>query len=353
MKKYFLLLSLVVTSMFGQVQDTTLAYEYPYILPIWGQKAADRGIKLQKPFGVNVNYVHNVMELGISEFGMSLGTDPNSNVNQIIAEHVNLETLNFKKTEAITNGVNVRADVWILPFMNVYGMYSRSSGSTSVSLEPTWYDDNGNLVLQLPAFTSTVDFEANSYGFGTTLVYGIGDYFISADANYTLSSSEILSEPAQFLVASSRIGERFEFKNQMKLSLYVGAMWRGFVEADGNSGIVYFDDVFPEMGSQVDAKISDNNDRISDIGTPSSPSEIAEKYNLEKQNEVLTEVSGAIDQVEETDINYSIKKDIVNNWSVQFGFNFELTPDVMVRGEFGKGTGNSFAMVGLQYRFGH
>lgn len=356
MKNYLLLISLSVFTLWGQVEkDTTLAYDYEYILPIWGQKVADRGYKLPMPLGLNVNYVNNQMDLDVTDFGMSIGSDLTSPLNDALASYINLETLNFQKTNVVTNGMNVRADAWILPMVNVYGIYSTSSGSTEVVLQPTWYDNNGDLVLSLPQFGSTVNFNATSWGVGTTLVYGYLNYFVSVDANYTLSNSEILTEPAQFLVTSARIGERIDFKNDWKLAVYIGAMRRGFVDSDGNFGTVTFEQVFPELGGHIlpaiDDKIVNNNNQIAALD-PSSPSEALQIAKLEKQNEVLYSIDGAVETAIGADINYDIKKDIVNNWSVQFGFNLELSESWMIRGEFGKGAGNSFAMTGVQYRFG-
>ena len=47
---------------------------------------------------------------------------------------INPETLNFTETVATANGVNFRADAWVLPFLNLYGIYSRNEASTKVSL---------------------------------------------------------------------------------------------------------------------------------------------------------------------------------------------------------------------------
>ena len=52
-------------------QDTTTANkEYPYVLPIWEQKVADRGIDMQLPFGLNVNYVYQ-LTLELTQFSMN------------------------------------------------------------------------------------------------------------------------------------------------------------------------------------------------------------------------------------------------------------------------------------------
>lgn len=356
MRKIIFFLSLLALPLFSQVQDTSLAYDYPYSMPIWGQKAADRGIKLQLPYGFNVNYVFNLMELEISRFSMTVGDDPSSPLNGALEKYVNSETLNFKKTEAITNGMNFRADVWLFPFWNIYGLYSTSVGSTGVSLQPTWYDDNGDLVLALPEFSTVVDFNANTVGIGSTFAYGFQDYFFSVDANYTQSYSEILTEPAQFMVVSARVGERIKLRNDWHLALYVGGMWRGFVESDGNFGSVTFEEVFPEIGSEIfpaiDTKVDANNTKIAEMTPPSRPGDIGEIAKLEAQNVILREIESTLNQAFSSSINYDIEKDIVNNWSVQFGFNLEVHEKLSVRGEFGKGTGNSFVMTGIQYRFG-
>ncbi|MBK3517034.1 hypothetical protein JIV24_06740 [Carboxylicivirga sp. N1Y132] len=53
------------------VQDSTAVKKYPYVLPIWGQKVADRNIDLQLPFGFNVSYVYNQMTLDLTHFSMN------------------------------------------------------------------------------------------------------------------------------------------------------------------------------------------------------------------------------------------------------------------------------------------
>lgn len=40
---------------FPKDDSTSVKKDYPYVLPIWGQKVVDRNIELQKPFGINVN----------------------------------------------------------------------------------------------------------------------------------------------------------------------------------------------------------------------------------------------------------------------------------------------------------
>ncbi|MBD0400854.1 hypothetical protein [Flammeovirga sp. EKP202] len=349
-------LAIFTLSSYGQTENNNESYEWPYSMPIWGKKAAERGYKIQLPYGLNVNYVYNRMDLEISSFNMTIGDDPNSNLNQLITEYVTLENLNFNNTIARTNGMNLRADVWVFPFLNVYGIYTNSTGTTEVSLQPRWFDEDGNLVISLPEVTSIVDFSANSYGFGTTLVGKIyKDYFFSVDGNITWSSSELLEEPAVFSVISARVGDRIRFKNGSMLALYVGGMYRGFVNQKGNNGNIAIQKALPNLGAEllpeIDRRVAANNEEIESLD-PTNPGDRLQIAKLEKQNEILIGIGTAVEGLLSSDVNYGIQKDIINHWSVQFGFNYEVSENFTLRGEFGKGTGNDFVMMGMQYRFG-
>ena len=185
---------------FPKNDSTTVNKDWPHVLPIWGQKVADRNIELQLPLGLNVNYVFNQMSLELTEFSMNFFDGEN------LDDIINPETLNFTETVATTNGVNVRADAWILPFVNVYGIYAKNQGSTKVSFQPQVVENNlgpnGNLkeirTLENPISVPEVLFNTNSFGIGSTLVYGWDDYFVNADGNVTWSTSDLLAETVTF-----------------------------------------------------------------------------------------------------------------------------------------------------------
>ena len=102
--------------------DSISKKRYPYKLPIWGQKAYDKGFgdQLQLPLGVNLNYVYAFIDMEITEFALNIGDYDLSSI-------INIETLNFTEVSATTSGVNLRADFWLFPFMNIYGLYSFSN----------------------------------------------------------------------------------------------------------------------------------------------------------------------------------------------------------------------------------
>jgi len=343
MKKLLLLLFSITTinSVFAQgvmqypKDDTTsVRKEYPYILPFWGQELTDRNIEFQLPFGVNVNYVHNSMDLELTHFAI---TDENG--NPIGEDFINPETLNFTKTSAITNGINIRFDTWILPFFNVYGLYSETKGRTEVALAPL----NMN-------FNTTAKFDATTWGIGTTFVYGWNDYFVNLDANYSKSKSNLLNKSLGFFVGSARIGRRVKFDNGMKLSVYMGAMYRNFVNHDINYGSIDLLELEPNLLGIIESKHTDNLNTIKDLQENRPDGWIKDVAELKVENELLEKTYTAIDK--NSVIHYGIKKEIKKLWSTQVGFNWEISPNWMYRGEFGYAPGLRFFMTGLQYRFG-
>lgn len=340
---------------FGQInqeiQTTDAEEQYPYVLPIWGQKVQERGMadQLQLPFGVNINYVNAFVELDVTEFEMMINGHDLSGI-------INTETLNFKEVSATTNGVNVRADAWVLPFMNVYALFSSVKGGTNVSLQPAWTNEVGEVVLQLPEFSSNVDFDAIAYGLGTTLIFGWDNYFSSIDMNYSATNTEILKDNIGYLTLSGRLGHRFGLSKTKKdffVAPYLGVMYRDFVGARGSNGSIGMDEVFPDLettfNEKANEKIAENQAIIDDPSTS-----IAERVKLEAQNQAIETIQTRINDsgAFSAEIDYFIRKDLIQTVTFQFGFNLQINKSWMLRGEYGVADSQRFLMTGLQYRFG-
>ena len=363
MKKTILIIFIMVFTITSYAQSgiqllksdtTTVKKVYPYVLPFWGQAVTDRNIDLQLPFGLNVNYVYNQMNLELTYFSLNFYNGQN------LDEIINPETLNFTKTIATAQGVNLRADAWILPFLNLYGIYSRGRGSTEVAFQPQKVENdlgpNGNLMeittLEKPIDVDPVYFTSNTLGIGATAVYGWDDYFISLDGNLTWSTSDLLEETIVFFVGSARVGRRITFRNGMKLAVYIGAMYRNFVNRENNTGSLAAPELDEAMIKAVDGFLTINQRQIDfwesmPDGTPGKDEKLAE---LNARNDKL---ENAKDRIKNSNaINYSIRKEIINCWSTQVGFNFEFSEHWMYRGELGYREGQKFFMTGLQYRFG-
>tara|TARA_B110001454_G_C12673583_1_gene414842 strand:+ start:169 stop:1257 length:1089 start_codon:yes stop_codon:yes gene_type:complete len=335
------------------INDSIVEKKYPYRLPIWGQKAYDKGYgdQMQLPLGFNVNYVNAFIDMEITEFTLNVdGFD--------LGDIINSETLNFTDVSATTNGVNFRGDLWLFPFMNVYGLFSKVKGGTNVSLQPTWKDGLGEILLQLPEFSASVDFDAIAYGFGSTFVFGYQNYFLSTDINYSATKTELLDNQVGIFCLSLRLGRKFNLSKKnpdLNLAGYVGVMNRDFIGADGSSGSIKFNEIFPDLDAtfneQITEKISNNTDIINGLNPILNSDEI---IKLKAKNLALERIQTSVNESEafSKSINYSIKKEMIQTYTFQFGFNLQLNKHWMFRGEYGVSDSQRFIMTGLQYRFG-
>ncbi|PWJ42098.1 hypothetical protein [Sediminitomix flava] len=309
--------------------------EYPYSLPIWGQKAHKKGIKMPLPIGFSVNYVSSTMGMGISDLTIDLNPieykkdrhgeyklDENGNkipksylgqnmsqemIDGLVDDHI-IGALNEEVTLATANGWNYRMDIYLLPFLNVYGMIADVKGTTSVGLGPDM---------------TTVDFDALAYGGGVSLMYGIKGWFTTVDMNYSVSSTDLIDELVPVSTYSMRIGKKFEINNgKQGFAIYLGAMNRNFMNDKASPGTI------------------DLKELLTNIEDPEEP-----KLPDAIRNQIIS-------TLENTRVNYSIKKELLQTWTVQCGFSFEFNDHFALRGEYGIAENNKFLMTGLNYRFG-
>ena len=102
--------------------------------PIWGEEARARGDSVPLPYGVHLsdmNIRQDIMVDSITFSGLKLGNHPiPSDMFAIDAGH----TREKSKTE------NLRLDMWVFPFLNLYGLVGHTRGSSvgklPVDLDP-------------------------------------------------------------------------------------------------------------------------------------------------------------------------------------------------------------------------
>lgn len=75
---------------------------------------------------------------------------------------------------------DLQADVWLLPFLNVFGIIGKVDTDTLVDLSQA---EISGLPFKLG--TLPVTFDGTVYGLGFTLVYGTKNWFASATTTFT------------------------------------------------------------------------------------------------------------------------------------------------------------------------
>jgi len=119
----------------------------------------------------------------------------------------------------VTNEVkhyDLKADVWLFPFLNIFGLVGKVNTDTLVDLSKV--DIVG---LPFPLTTLPVSFDGTVYGLGFTLVYGTENWFASVTTTFTETNvTSGLDTSVQSVAVQPRVGL---IKNNWRL--WGGAMY--------------------------------------------------------------------------------------------------------------------------------
>ena len=337
------------------LRDSLKASEYPYLLPIWGQKVVSKGFNLPYSAGLSVQYLWQKSDVTISNLEIGFNNGPKYNLDQIVR---------FDKAQTTTNGINLRPDFWILPFLNVYGILARSNTSTAIQAG-VWIPDSTSWKKILEINTKA-NFVATTYGFGFTPTIGVGGFFLALDMNFTWSDIDELDQPAYAFVFGPRFGKNFRFPKNPDMNI---AVWAGGFRVKlntGTSGSLNASDLFPtdQWGGKIDtgyAKVDNAQQQVNAWWANLSPVEQKNPVNIAKYNtanaalatagNVLDAASQVVTNAGNTTVQYSLDKKPTNMWNFIVGSQFQINKSFMIRAEVGfLGTRTQF-IGGLQYRF--
>ena len=84
------------------VKDSLKVSEYPYSLPIWGEKATQKGYQLPYSAGFSVNYFWQESSINIDNLYVGFNNSPMINLDQIVR---------FNDATAAANSINIRPDI--------------------------------------------------------------------------------------------------------------------------------------------------------------------------------------------------------------------------------------------------
>ena len=288
-----------------------------HTFPIWGDEARARGYDIPLPFGINLNYMNmrqNISVDSISFSGLALGNHPiPGDMFNIDAGH----TREQSKTETL------RLDMWVFPFLNVYGLVGHSRGSSvsnvSVDADPSRYTGVDRVIAgavhrlyengSLQDIDFTLDFKGTTWGTGMTLAGGYGNWFGLVDTNYTRTSFNILDGSISALTVSPRVGYRFNLQGPWgpsHLGVWLGSMYQ---------------DVQQEF-----------NGSIADLNMPASLQPLIDAVNQSGNG------------------RFSVKQRLTSPWNMLVGTQYEIMPHFNLLTEIGFNERNSFFIAG-EYRF--
>src|SRR5262249_12046238 len=156
-----------------------------------------KGFKLQLPFGINLNYLTQKSDIVINNLNVGFNNGPMYNLDEIVR---------FNSAQATTNGLNICPDFWLLPFLDVYGIFARSKTSTSIDAG-VWIPQDDSTWTEIFPLSTKANFNATTVGFGITPTMGVGGFFMAFDMNFSWSDIDELEKPAFAFIFDPRIGK--------------------------------------------------------------------------------------------------------------------------------------------------
>ncbi len=336
------------------VADSLKASVYPHTFPILGKKAVAQGFKLPKSAGFSAQYLYQQSDIIIENLSVGFNNGPLHPLSEIIR---------FNEAVATSNGVNVRPDLWIFPFLNVYAIFAKSNTSTAINAD-VWLPQ-GDTWEKVMNLSTKANFDATTYGFGITPTGGVGGFFFALDMNFSWSDVDALKDPAYVFIFGPRIGKNIPLKKPDQ-SL---ALWTGGFRVKMNSqtfGSLNASELFPtsEWGAKVDEgyqKLTSSQEKVNDWWNGLTQVEQNNPLNKAKYEtanrvldgfgRVLDGASQLVDNAANASIQYSLEKRQKSMWNFLLGGQFQINRSWMIRAEAGVFGSRTQFIGGIQYRF--
>jgi hypothetical protein len=336
--------------------DSLKTHEYPYVLPIWGAKAAARGYNLPYSAGININYLWQESSLVINNLQVGFNNSPMVNMDEIIR---------FQDATASANAVNIRPDFWLFPFLDVYAILGKAKTSTAIDAG-LFLPDIDSVWSEVTSFSTKANFDATVMGFGFTPTIGIGGGWMALDMNVAWTDVSALDKPVFTFVFGPRFGKTFKFrKPERNIAFWAGGFRVKF--SSETKGELNLTDLFAtdELQAKVDQGLTNVEAKASQVNnwwTGLSPLEQKNPVNIAKYqtatrtidaaSAILTSADEALNDSQDATVQYSLDKGLKDKWNFIFGSQFQINKHFMLRAEYGLLGSRTQFLGGIQYRFG-
>ena len=290
--------------------DSLKNVEYNYVFPILGQGAYSKGFDIPYPIGIMSNFIW--MDQGIDITNMQLGLKSDNKDIPLTST----DFIDFGENSNASYAFNIRPDIWIFPFLNVYGLFGYGQSQTEV-----------NLVAPV-ALKSVVKQGITTAGVGVMTAFGIGPVWLSVDANWTWNKPELLDKPTRVNVLGLRLGHTFTFKSRPDRNI---AVWAGGMRL--------------KMGTETKGEIAMKDALPAE--TWDRRDEIVDQYNVwyddltpaKKAIVDATAFPDIIDRLDAADgdavVRYGMDKQVSEMWNGVVGAQFQLNKHWQFRSEAG------------------
>lgn len=268
-------------------------------LPLFKKEAEERGYTLPEAVGLSLGYMNVSQNINIDSiqfdglktpiFGRPIGSDA-----------IAIETKGgYQESDVLT----LKADVWLLPFLNFYAIGGKVKGYSETTISSIGINGIGKIDTDMPF---RLDLDGYLYGAGTVIAGGYENWFALADVSYTKTQLTVIDGEIDSIVFSPRIGYDFSRTSDFPVRLWVGAQYQN-----------------------VEQSLSG---KINDLSLPSELSWLISSVN------------------KKGDGKFQVNQSLANNWNTLLGAQYEFTPNWVLVTEMGLGQRKSF-FITLDARF--
>lgn len=306
--------------------DSLKQVKYDNIFPIWGQKAYEKGFDIPYPTGFMLNYMYIKQGLIIDNLRLGIQTD-NLDIPLTGVDFVKFgDNFNTAKTTIF------RPDVWIFPFLNVYGLLGTGSTKTEVNLK---------FPIEMK---SIVEQNVRTTGLGFTAAGGLGPVWLALDYNITWNKPELLDAPVKVNTFGVRLGHNFvnKTKPHRNIGLWIGAM-KVSLGSNTVGELKLKDALPPETWDRADQIVATYNDWYDNTAT------FSQKIIADQ---TLGPLVNAIDNADgEAIIRYGIDKRAKQEWNGLIGGQYQPNKNWMFRTEWGFIGDRKSLLLSVNWRF--
>lgn len=181
-------------------------------LPLLKRLAEDRDITLPLPLGTSFIWTELERNVAVSDIRLGLGDTP----------PVSVDRLSVPTTKLNASSKLARVDLWVFPFLNVYGIagHTVSSGDVTVTVERFPFPFSPPATIDVP-----VRLSGTTAGWGCTTGIGGKRWFAMLDLNKTWTDFSRVDSSLTALVITPRVGLVLD-RPHLKGEVHVGAMWQ-------------------------------------------------------------------------------------------------------------------------------
>ena len=218
--------------------------------PIFGKKRRENGMILPMPFGEGLNFF--IFDQPYTTENLRMNSSKNFNIRT--------DTISSATTSGEYN-ITFRPDVWVFPFLNIYGVIGYGNGQTKLDVTaPYIILEDLPLIGDVRLDTTVkvndeISYDGPVYGFGVSGSTGYKGFFILLNYEYTLSSqngnTEYNREYQHFQAKAGMLLGRNSHKTK-------GAFWFGSMFMHDNhklKGEIATKDIFPGYEAILGEKI--------------------------------------------------------------------------------------------------